>query len=77
MPVNDTGLPPESIGQDWLWVEYGGELLAADVDGVYEPVAGRRFRADMGVHLGARGALTAAGDQVGEFLFRDPDLPCR
>ncbi|MEU9738872.1 hypothetical protein AB0E12_06730 [Micromonospora chersina] len=40
--VNDTGLPPESIGQEWLWVEYGGELLDADVDGVYElePVAG-------------------------------------
>lgn len=42
VPVNDDGLPPETIGQSWLWVEYGGELLDADVAGVYElePVAG-------------------------------------
>ncbi|MFI7608762.1 hypothetical protein ACIBTV_27130 [Micromonospora sp. NPDC049366] len=42
MRVDEDGYPPERIGQSWLWVEYGGELLDADVDGVYElePVAG-------------------------------------
>lgn len=43
VPIDDDGLPPAAIDQTWLWVEYGGELLNADVDGVYElePVAGR------------------------------------
>ncbi|MBM0237141.1 hypothetical protein JNW88_08245 [Micromonospora sp. ATA32] len=42
VPLNDDDLPPETIDQSWLWVEYGGELLDADVAGVYElePVAG-------------------------------------
>jgi hypothetical protein len=42
VPVNDDGLPPDELDQTWLWVEYGGELLDADVNGVYvlEPVAG-------------------------------------
>ncbi|OKI49341.1 hypothetical protein [Micromonospora sp. CB01531] len=42
VPLDDDGLPPETIDQSWLWVEYGGELLDADVDGAYElePVAG-------------------------------------
>ncbi|MEU8301128.1 hypothetical protein AB0C04_28040 [Micromonospora sp. NPDC048909] len=42
VPVNEDGVPPEIIDQNWLWVEYGGELLDADVDGAYElePVAG-------------------------------------
>lgn len=42
VPVDENRLPPGTIDQTWLWVEYGGELLDADVDGVYElePVAG-------------------------------------
>ncbi|MFC0504199.1 hypothetical protein [Micromonospora costi] len=36
VPTNDEGLPPETIDQSWLWIEYGGELLDADVDGQYE-----------------------------------------
>ncbi|MGS2617927.1 hypothetical protein ACVCAH_25890 [Micromonospora sp. LZ34] len=36
VPVDETGLPPETIDHNWLWVEYGEELLDADVDGVYE-----------------------------------------
>ncbi|SIM46926.1 hypothetical protein [Micromonospora cremea] len=40
--VDEDGVPPEIIDQNWLWVEYGGDLLDADVVGVYElePVAG-------------------------------------
>jgi hypothetical protein len=42
VPVDDDGLPPEMFDQAWLWIEFGGELLDADMDGVYElePVAG-------------------------------------
>jgi hypothetical protein len=42
VPVNDAGVPPQEIDENWLWVEFGGELLDVDVDGVYElePVAG-------------------------------------
>ncbi|MCG5464252.1 hypothetical protein MED01_002417 [Micromonospora sp. MED01] len=42
VPLDDDGIPPQVIDQSWLWVEYGGELLDADMDGVYElePVAG-------------------------------------
>ncbi|TDB76769.1 hypothetical protein [Micromonospora sp. KC723] len=42
VPLDDEGVPPPVINQSWLWVEYGGELLDADVDGAYElePVAG-------------------------------------
>ncbi|MCX5066683.1 hypothetical protein OOJ91_12415 [Micromonospora lupini] len=36
MPLDDDGSPPTAIDQTWLWIEYGGELLDADVDGVYE-----------------------------------------
>ncbi|MCX5070918.1 hypothetical protein OOJ91_34280 [Micromonospora lupini] len=36
VPVDEDGLPPATIDQTWLWVEYGGELLDADVGGVYE-----------------------------------------
>jgi hypothetical protein len=30
------------IDENWLWVEFGGELLDVDIDGVYElePAAG-------------------------------------
>ncbi|MFC0507600.1 hypothetical protein [Micromonospora costi] len=40
--VNDEGFPPDELDQTWLWVEYGGELLDADVNGIYvrESVAG-------------------------------------
>jgi hypothetical protein len=42
VPVDDAGVPLDVIDQNWLWVEFGGELLYADVNGVYElePVAG-------------------------------------
>lgn len=42
VPLDDDELPPPELDQNWLWIEYGGELLDADVDGVYElePVAG-------------------------------------
>lgn len=42
VPVDDAGIPPEELDQNWLWVEYGGELLDADMNGAYElePVAG-------------------------------------
>ena len=42
VPVNDDGFPPDEFDQTWLWVEYGGELLNADVNGIYvrETVAG-------------------------------------
>ncbi|SIM72164.1 hypothetical protein [Micromonospora cremea] len=38
VPVDDDGFPPEILDQNWLWVEYGGELLDTDVGGVYELV---------------------------------------
>jgi hypothetical protein len=40
--LDEDGFPPLTLDQNWLWVEYGGELLDADVDGMYElePVAG-------------------------------------
>jgi hypothetical protein len=40
--VDEAGVPPETIDENWLWVEFGGELLDVDVDGAYElePVAG-------------------------------------
>jgi hypothetical protein len=43
VPVDDEGVPPAAIDQGWLWTEYGGELLDADMAGVYElePIAGR------------------------------------
>ena len=42
VPVDEDGVPPDVIDQNWLWVEFGGELLDADMAGVYElePVAG-------------------------------------
>jgi hypothetical protein len=42
VPVDNDGSPPEVIDQNWLWIEYGGELLDADMDGIYElePIAG-------------------------------------
>ncbi|MBQ0903581.1 hypothetical protein [Micromonospora sp. U21] len=42
VPVDEDGVPPNMIDQNWLWVEFGGELLDADMAGVYElePVAG-------------------------------------
>jgi len=42
VPVDEDGVPPDVIDQNWLWVQFGGELLDADVAGVYElaPVAG-------------------------------------
>lgn len=42
VPLDDDGTPPDVLDQNWLWVEYGGELLDADVAGQYElePVAG-------------------------------------
>jgi hypothetical protein len=42
VPVDEAGVPPEVIDQNWLWIEFGGELLDADMNGVYqlEPVAG-------------------------------------
>jgi hypothetical protein len=42
VPVNENGFPPDVIDQNWLWVEFGGELLDTDTAGVYElePVAG-------------------------------------
>jgi hypothetical protein len=36
VPVDEGGVPPDVIDQKWLWVEYGGELLDADMAGVYE-----------------------------------------
>jgi hypothetical protein len=36
VPLDDDGLPPVRLGQHWLWVEYGSELLDADVHGDYE-----------------------------------------
>lgn len=36
VPLDDDGLPPETIDQSCLWIEHGGELLDADVDGQYE-----------------------------------------
>lgn len=43
VPIDDDGVPLPVIDQNWLWVEYGGELLDADMRGVYElePVAGQ------------------------------------
>lgn len=43
VPLDEDGVPPEVIDQTWLWIEYGGELLDTNVDGMYhlEPVAGR------------------------------------
>jgi hypothetical protein len=40
--AGEDGVPPNLIDQNWLWVEFGGELLDADMNGVYElePVAG-------------------------------------
>ena len=40
--IDDDGLPPPVLTQTDLWVTWGGELLDADVIGVYElePVAG-------------------------------------
>ncbi|SCG51778.1 hypothetical protein [Micromonospora inositola] len=37
-----TPVPPNLIDQNWLWVEFGGELLDAAMADVYklEPVAG-------------------------------------
>ncbi|MCK1804962.1 MULTISPECIES: hypothetical protein [unclassified Micromonospora] len=42
VPVDEDGAPPRRIDQRWLWIEYGGELLDADVNGVYglESIAG-------------------------------------
>ncbi|MET8312020.1 hypothetical protein [Micromonospora sp. NPDC005173] len=42
VPLDENGVPPEVVDQTWLWIEYGGELLDADMNGVYElePVAG-------------------------------------
>ncbi|MGQ5262855.1 hypothetical protein ACTWLT_19145 [Micromonospora sp. ZYX-F-536] len=42
MVIAGDGFPPNAIDQNWLWVEFGGELLDADMAGVYElkPVAG-------------------------------------
>jgi hypothetical protein len=36
VPVDEDGVPPDVIDQNWLWVEFGGELLDADVVGFYE-----------------------------------------
>ncbi|MGY4898634.1 hypothetical protein ACWEEK_24005 [Micromonospora aurantiaca (nom. illeg.)] len=36
VPIDENGAPPERIDQTWLWIEYGGELLDADMNGVYE-----------------------------------------
>jgi hypothetical protein len=36
VPLDDDGQPPDVLDQTWLWVEYGGELLDADMAGVYE-----------------------------------------
>lgn len=43
VPVDEDELPPAVLDESWLWVEYGGELLDADVAGRYElePVAGQ------------------------------------
>jgi hypothetical protein len=42
VPVDDDGVPPDVIDENWLWVTFGGELLDADMAGVYElePIAG-------------------------------------
>jgi hypothetical protein len=42
VPIDEAGVPPDVIDQNWLWVEFGGELLDADMAGVYElePLAG-------------------------------------
>ncbi|MEU5726761.1 hypothetical protein ABZ783_33795 [Micromonospora sp. NPDC047738] len=42
VPVDEEGLPPAQLDQTWLWIEYGGELLDADINGVYalESIAG-------------------------------------
>lgn len=42
VPVDEDGVPPRTIDQSWLWIEYGSELLDEDVSGVYElePMAG-------------------------------------
>ncbi|MEV7989580.1 hypothetical protein [Micromonospora sp. NPDC085948] len=42
VPLDDDDLSPSQIGQSWLWVEYGGELLDRDTNGKYElePLAG-------------------------------------
>ncbi|MFG1660679.1 hypothetical protein ACGFIY_29495 [Micromonospora chersina] len=42
VPVDEDGVPPDVLDQNWLWVEFGGELLDADMAGVYElePLAG-------------------------------------
>jgi hypothetical protein len=37
VPVDEDGVPPDVIDQTWLWVEFRGELLDADMAGVYEP----------------------------------------
>ncbi|MEU8265444.1 hypothetical protein AB0C02_33205 [Micromonospora sp. NPDC048999] len=34
--IDEDGVPPAAIDQTWLWIEYGGELLDADVDGACE-----------------------------------------
>jgi hypothetical protein len=41
VPVDEDGVPPDVIDQNWPWVEFGGELLDGDMAGVYElePVA--------------------------------------
>jgi hypothetical protein len=36
VPVDENDVPPATIDQTWLRIEYGSELLDADMNGVYE-----------------------------------------
>ncbi|OKI85218.1 hypothetical protein A6A27_15670 [Micromonospora sp. CB01531] len=42
VPVDEDAVPPATIDQTWLWIEYGGELLDANMNGLYvlESIAG-------------------------------------
>ncbi|MGC5017103.1 hypothetical protein [Micromonospora sp. DT47] len=57
VPVDEVGVPPDVIDQNWLWVEFGGELLDADMAGVYERGARGRHRPAVDLRLGAGGDL--------------------
>ncbi|MFC6021586.1 hypothetical protein ACFP2T_36135 [Plantactinospora solaniradicis] len=70
VPLDD-GQPPEVIDQNWLWVEYGGEVLDADMAGVYElesfaggksPVYSGCRRVTVGSEVSLRRRLIAYGD---------------
>ncbi|MGC4750158.1 hypothetical protein ACLQ28_31505 [Micromonospora sp. DT201] len=51
VPLDENGVPAQTVDQTWLWIEYGGELLDADMNGVDEAGAGRRRRTAVNICL--------------------------